>query len=583
MATPEQSRLLSWGDVELLPDLRRLEFVLDHLPDEGILAALGRRRGRGRNDFPVRAMWRALVAGVVLRHPTAAALLRELGRNAQLPALCGFEALPGQTAAVARVKRDRRTGRLVRDPVAHPQRPSAPAEWAFSRFMANVVALERRDGLASALAPKLRRELPKAPPDCGECLGADGKAIRSHSTGRTLKGGRRASDPDADRGAHAHRGVDRRTGKPWERVASWFGRKPHLAADAKHELPVAFSVERASASERKAPPGDLAALFAEEPVPADRRRFPSADRGCDQEKLKAWLWEARRIRPLLDTRETWRGDWDAPPAQPGLPKLRPVHPGRVDNVPHSGKGRVFCRCPATGGMRPMAFQGRDGRRAALKRLCPAVACGPQCAGRAQCRRDAGIPESGCGRSLRIHLRKANRRILPPTPHGATAWRREYARRSALERMNSRLDNDFGFEGRIIRGKDRMTARVGLALAVMTALALGGVRARAHDRMRSLIRPPPAQAAWHPFGTDPRSNAPGRRSPGRRETPPKHAHAPPRTEKHTRNHPNQAPPRRSEDASGCRRRKACGKKRLEKATAQVPRTGPGLCFCPPSCI
>ena len=61
-------------------------------------------------------------------------------------------------------------------------------------------------------------------------------------------------------------------------------------------------------------------------------------------------------------------------------------------------------------------------------------------------------------------------------------------------MNSRLDNDFGFEKHTIRGKDRMTARVGLALAVMMALALGSIRARTHDRMRSLIRPPPPQAA-----------------------------------------------------------------------------------------
>ena len=127
--------------------------------------------------------------------------------------------------------------------------------------------------------------------------GADGKAIRSHSTGRTLKGKRRTSDPDADRGVHAHRGVDRRTGKPWERVASWFGHKLHLVADTKHEIPVAFSVERASVSEQKVPLRDLAALFAEEPVLAKRRRFLSADRGYDQEKLKAWLWDAHRIRP----------------------------------------------------------------------------------------------------------------------------------------------------------------------------------------------------------------------------------------------------------------------------------------------
>ncbi len=127
--------------------------------------------------------------------------------------------------------------------------------------------------------------------------GADGKAIRSHSTGRTLKGKRRTSDPDADRGVHAHRGVDRRTGKPWERVASWFGHKLHLVADTKHEIPVAFSVERASVSEQKVPLRDLEALFAEEPVLAKRRRFLSADRGYDQEKLKAWLWDAHRIRP----------------------------------------------------------------------------------------------------------------------------------------------------------------------------------------------------------------------------------------------------------------------------------------------
>ncbi len=49
-------------------------------------------------------------------------------------------------------------------------------------------------------------------------------------------------------------GRDWRTGKPWERIASWSGCKLHLVADAKHEIPVAFSVERASVSERKVLP-----------------------------------------------------------------------------------------------------------------------------------------------------------------------------------------------------------------------------------------------------------------------------------------------------------------------------------------
>ena len=80
MAT-RQNLLFSWDDVDQLPDLERLERVLEALPDEALIAALEARRGRGRNDYPVRALWRAVVAMVVLQHPSIAALVRELRRN----------------------------------------------------------------------------------------------------------------------------------------------------------------------------------------------------------------------------------------------------------------------------------------------------------------------------------------------------------------------------------------------------------------------------------------------------------------------------------------------------------------------
>ena len=44
-------------------------------------AALERRRGRGRDDYPIRAMRRALVAGIVFQHVSVESLLRELRRN----------------------------------------------------------------------------------------------------------------------------------------------------------------------------------------------------------------------------------------------------------------------------------------------------------------------------------------------------------------------------------------------------------------------------------------------------------------------------------------------------------------------
>ena len=199
MTTPNGSPLFPWADVETLPDLQRVQFVLDRLPSEPILDALRQRRRNGRNDFPVEAMWRALIAGVVLQHPTIASLLREMRRNPGLPALCGFEAPPRQTAPVVTLRRHPDTGRMERVEQAKPLRSPVPNAWAFTRFIRNLEQLEERRGLLSDLAPQLRRALPREPPDYGAFLGADGKAIRSHSSGRTLKGKRRTSDPDADR------------------------------------------------------------------------------------------------------------------------------------------------------------------------------------------------------------------------------------------------------------------------------------------------------------------------------------------------------------------------------------------------
>ena len=67
-----------------------------------------------------------------------------------------------------------------------------------------------------------------------------------------------------------------------------------------------------------------------------------------------------------------------------------------------------------------------------------------------------------------------------------ANRLRYNRRSAMERINNRLDHSFNFETHYIRGLAKMKTRVGLALAVMMALALGQVRAGHAERMRSLV-------------------------------------------------------------------------------------------------
>jgi hypothetical protein len=96
-----------------------------------------------------------------------------------------------------------------------------------------------------------------------------------------------------------------------------------------------------------------------------------------------------------------------------------------------------------------------------------------------------------GRVVRLKLDAHDRRIFVPTPHGGPSWQRGYHRRSALERINLPLDRHFGFEQHFIRGLAKMTTRVGLAIAVMMAMALGHIQQGRPQQMRSLVQPIPA--------------------------------------------------------------------------------------------
>ena len=98
MASIPQSSLFRWEEVEELGDLARFVLVRETLPDEGLMRTLERERGKGRNDYPVRAIWNSILAGVVFGHESIESLRRELGRNAQLRQVCGFDPLRGEGA-----------------------------------------------------------------------------------------------------------------------------------------------------------------------------------------------------------------------------------------------------------------------------------------------------------------------------------------------------------------------------------------------------------------------------------------------------------------------------------------------------
>ncbi len=468
--------LFSWSDVERRPELERLEMVLKALPDEDLLRALERRRGRGRDDYPIRAMWRALVAGIVFQHVSVESLLRELRRNPALLDVCGFDPMgPWRRAKGGGVSGSR-----------GKKRDGVPSAWNFSRFLTAVVKLEEKQGGIAAMMRQVREQLMEEVEDFGEHLGYDGKAMESHSTGQENRKTGKTSDPEADWGKHETGGKDRRTGKLWRKVKTWFGYRVHLIADTRYEIPVACEVTRASRSEVKQLEAMTEALFEETPELGKRCRDFSADRGLDSGPLKERLWEDYGIRPLIEPRELWKEEKKEGGYDPGKAITRPLYPDRADTIVHTEKGQVCCLCPETGRQRRMAFQGFEAARGTLKYRCPAAAYGYGCAGRQRCYRAAGSQAGAFGRIVRIPLAEQDRRIFTPTPHGSPSWKRGYRRRPALERIYSRLDNDFGFERHFLRGHSRVRARVSLALTVMMALALAQARAGHRERMRSLV-------------------------------------------------------------------------------------------------
>ena len=92
-----------------------------------------------------------------------------------------------------------------------------------------------------------------------------------------------------------------------------------------------------------------------------------------------------------------------------------------------------------------------------------------------------------GRTVRVPL-QTDLRIFTAIARPSGKCDKAYDRRTAVERVNSRIDRVLGFEQHFIRGRAKMQGRVCLPLIVMLAMALGRIRANQAELMRSLTAP-----------------------------------------------------------------------------------------------
>jgi hypothetical protein len=399
------------------------------------------QRGKGRDDYPVRAVWNSLLAGIVFQHESVESLRRELSRNGELRDLCGFDPLGG----------DR----------------TIPSSDAYSRFLKNLI---QEQSMIDAMFDALIQELKVLIPDLGQHLAVDSKAIPSHARGRMDPS--QSGDPDADWGRKVKRG-QHDDGTLWEKVTKWFGYKLHLLVDSHYELPLSWKLTKASSSDTTELIPLVEDLKRRQPERIEEAQDLSADKGYDSGKNNAWLWDECGIKPLIDIRLMWKNQ-----------ETQLLDEDKVDNVVYDEAGQVYCYCPRTGEQRELTFQGFEKDRQSLKYRCPAAAYGFQCRGRGQC---GSKPDSDYGRIVRISLEK-DRRIFTPIARSSYAWETGYKRRTAVERVNSRLDGSFQFERHYIRGKKKMQLRIGLALVVMLAMAVGHLKEGEKQKIRSLVQP-----------------------------------------------------------------------------------------------
>jgi hypothetical protein len=163
-----QTYLFDWDSVDTLPDLARIRLVLDNVPDEGLVVRLEEKRGKGRDDFPVRAMWNLVLTFLLTGHLSWASHIRELHRNRDLAKLCGFEP-------------------FRKLPHAHN----------ISRFLA--VLLEQEENVMS-IFHDLVETVGRLMPEFGKRLAVDSKAIGSRGVKSSDKV-RKDGQPDR-RGEH---------------------------------------------------------------------------------------------------------------------------------------------------------------------------------------------------------------------------------------------------------------------------------------------------------------------------------------------------------------------------------------------
>ena len=288
-------------------------------------------------------------------------------------------------------------------------------------------------------------ELYELIPGFGKKLAGDGKYLDSYAKCET-KGDQTATDNrtenDAKWSIKEYHYTDK-TGKKQVKKEYHFGFKTHIICDVETELPVAYSVTAANADEKK----EMMKLL-ESPLLSNENRRRIAeylllDRGYDSMDMIKAVKKAGTI-PVIDIRNCWKDGEE-------------TRQYKDTNIVYNYKGDVFY-VDEKGEKQKMKYEGYDRQKKCLR-------------------------YSYDGKIHKIYI-SYDERIFLPIARDSQKWGRIYKGRTAVERLNGRLDRDYMFEDHCIRGLKKMTLMVGLSMIIMNGMAVGKLK-NGKEKIRSL--------------------------------------------------------------------------------------------------
>jgi len=239
--------------------------------------------------------------------------------------------------------------------------------------------------------------------------------------------GRRETDAEYSIKEYTYIGTD---GKEHVKKETHYGFRAHIICDVTTELPVAFQVTKANKDEKKV----MLELLNDLPdKQCGLAETIALDRGYDSIDMIKTI-KGLGILPVIDIRNMWK--------DPDTTKQY-----KNTNIVYNAKGEVFYVNDELENVK-MKYEGYDKNKRCLR-------------------------YSYNKKKYKIYI-SYDERIFLPIARDSEKFRKLYNGRTAVERLNGRIDRDYMFEKHTIRGLKKMSLMLTLSMIVMNGMAVGKV-------------------------------------------------------------------------------------------------------------